>query len=302
MFPVFLSVGNFAVTSFGLFFALSFILGIFLVWRLARAWDLDEEKLLDMVLLTIIGGLIGARGYFVLENFSSFGFDPLKWIHIYRYQGFSFWGGFLGGWLSLALFSRKLKADFYLLADMAAVGFLGGLALANMGCFLGGCNLGVVNQSFGVEMVGFLGKRFPVQIVEAFLLCILVLNLWGRATHFHKKGIIIALSLIFLGLIELILIPLKPQSLEWVFSLAIFILGLVMFYRVSGRNILGDIKGFGVSIKLFLLSNEFRQKQLISLQKEWYNQKVTFQWRFKNFTKLLRRFNVKLSHKNSKFD
>ena len=49
MLPVLFSIGKISVSSFGIFLALGILLGIFLVWRLSRAWDLDEEKILDFV-------------------------------------------------------------------------------------------------------------------------------------------------------------------------------------------------------------------------------------------------------------
>src|SRR5438552_13186037 len=113
MFPTLFSIGKFGISSFGVFLAFGFILGVFLIWRLARAWDLDEEKILDLTLLTFFGGLIGARIYFVLSHLSFFGLNPLKILLFQKYPGFSFWGAFLGGWLSLFYFAKKFKWDFW---------------------------------------------------------------------------------------------------------------------------------------------------------------------------------------------
>src|SRR3989344_3155359 len=68
MLPVLFSLGPLAISSFGLFLALSFLYSTFLVWRLSRAWDLDEEKVLDFCLLIFLGGLIGARILYALFN------------------------------------------------------------------------------------------------------------------------------------------------------------------------------------------------------------------------------------------
>ena len=107
MFPVLFSIGNFAVSSFGVFLALGFLLAVFLIWRLSRAWDLDEEKVLDLTLLTFLGGLIGARVYFVMEHWDFFAANFTKAILFYKFPGFSFWGGVLGGWLTLFYFSKR---------------------------------------------------------------------------------------------------------------------------------------------------------------------------------------------------
>ena len=295
MLPVLFSIGKFSVSSFGIFLSLGFIFGVFLVWRLSRAWDLDEEKILDLTLLTFVGGLFGARIYFGISHLSEFALSPLKIIFFTKYPGFSFWGGFLGGWLTLFYFVYRQKRDFWQIADIASVGFLGGLILSDIGCFLGGCGVGSQTSSFlGVPMVGLIGKRWPVQLFEAFLFTIILSNIWNKATHFHQRGKIVSLCLILIGLVKLILEPLRATSKgDYIFSLTLLILGITIFYKVTKRNLIFDAKSF---LK-FTLN---RHLVLVAIKKEWYNQKTSFTWKFRNFKKLLERLHVKFSLKNNR--
>lgn len=304
MIPVLFSSGSFSLTSFGLFLALAHILGLFLIWRLARAWDLDEEKILDLVILTIIGGVAGARLLFILGHFGDFGTDPLKWILFYKYAGFSFWGAILGGLVSLIFFAKRFKLDFFLCADIVVVGFLSGWALANIGCFLGGCNIGVVSDFFlSVPMTGYIGKRFPVQLLEGGLLVLLLFKVWSSALHFHKSGEIFAAALIGSGLIKLLLETFKESSAEgYFFSSTITIMGLIVFYKITGRNILKDIISSVQKFKNFFSDPAFRKNSILTFRKSWYNRKVAILWNFKSMIKILRRLNVYFSHKNSKFN
>ncbi len=295
MFPVLFSIGKFSVSSFGVFLSMGFIFGVFLVWRLIRAWDLDEEKILDLTLLTFIGGLIGARVYFGITHISEFASSPLNFLLFFKYPGFSFWGGFLGGWLTLYYYAGRQKTDFWQIADIAAVGFLGGLILSDLGCFLGGCGAGSITHSFlGVPMIGLIGKRWPVQIVEAILLFFILLNIWKKATHFHFRGKIISLSLILIGLVKLMLLPFKQvEGGEYIFSSLLVILGITIFYRVTKQNIIEDLKNF-----VKFISN--KRLVLEVFKKSWYNYQTSFTWKFRNLKKLLRRFNVRFSIKNDK--
>lgn len=298
MLPVLFSIGKFPVSSFGVFITLGFLVGVFLIWRLSRAWDLDEERILDLTLLTFLGGLVGARFYFVLEHLPIFAANFLRVILINKYPGFSFWGSFLGGWLSLFYISRAKKEDFWLLGDIAAIGLLGGLIFSDLGCFLGGCQIGIRNNSFlAVNMVGILGKRFPVQILEALLLSFAVLKLWSQAAHFHLRGKILSLSLIYIGIIKLLTNPLKQESDGGQFlSLITFLLGVVILYRITKRNILSDIKNLPKVILRFLSDPK---AILVGLQKYWYNQKTSISWKFRSFKKSLRRLNVRFSQQNT---
>ena len=101
MFPTLLTIGSFSLSSFGVFLALAFLFGVFLIWRLSRAWDLDEEKILDLMLLTFLGGLVGARLFFGLINILAvkWGYNEVKifliWFDILAYLffvGLAIWG------------------------------------------------------------------------------------------------------------------------------------------------------------------------------------------------------------------
>lgn len=303
MFPVLFSIGNLSVSSFGVFLAAGFLFGVFLVWRLARAWDLDEEKVLDLTLLTFLGGLLGARLYFILENFHFFGFDLLKWLLIQKYGGFSFWGGFLGGWLSLFYFAKRFKIDFLHILDIASLGLLGGLILGGLGCLLGGCGVGIPSKLFfAVPQTGSVGLRFPVQAMEAALFLIVLLRQWHKATHFHLKGTVASLTLVYIGIIKLLTERLREQhNFEYFFSLVLIALGMILFYKITKRHPLKDFKRAGLFVVSLIRDKDLRIATLNAFYKSWYNYKTGLVWKFKNFPKNLRRLNVKFSHKNSKY-
>lgn len=298
MLPVLFSLGPVTLSSFGLFLSLAFLFGSFLVWRLARAWDLDEEKVLDLILLTFFGGLIGSRLYFAALHFDFFSQDLFRVILFTKYPGLSFWGGILGGWLMLKAFAKRLKLSFWQMADIAAVGFWGGLVFGDLGCFLGGCDLGVESR-FGVTMVGVLGKRFPIQLAEATLAALVLLRIWPKATHFHYPGQIIGLSLIFFGVIKFSLefFRANPQGGHFL-SLVLLCLGFLIFYHQGKRSFRADLVGAFKFLADFSHKQAKRDEALLWIKKSLYNNKVLWSWRFHNFKKLLRRIRVKPTPKN----
>lgn len=296
MFPVLFSIGSVSLSSFGVFLALGICFGIFLVWRLCRAWDLDEERSLDLTLLTFIGGLLGARIYFATENLPVFASSPLNLILINKVPGLSFWGGILGGWLTLYYFARRFKMDFWILADIALVGVLGGLILSSLGCFLGGCDIGIPSKAFfAVTMVGSLGKRWPIQVVESLLLSIGLVKIWSEALHFHQRGKIAGLGFIYIGIIKLILDPLKQDHSGNIFSLSFIILGLTIYFKVTKQNPVTNLKSLGKFLVKFITVSEVRKGVVQTVYKSCYNQKTAIGWKLRNLKKLLRRSNVKFS-------
>lgn len=282
MYPTFIIIGGFVFSSFAIFITLAFLFGVFTVWRLSRAWDLDEEKALDLTILTFLGGLIGARVYFVLEHLNLFSNSILKMILPFKQSGFSFWGGFLGGWLMLYLCSKKFKLDFWHVADLGSVAFLGSLIFADTGCFLANCDPGVFSK--------LLHMNIPVSLIEALAIFIVFRRVWTFATHFHIRGTVVSTVLMILGAIELLMEPFRRNhSGNYIFATTILILGLVIFYRITKRSFILDLKStFSFFLKLFT-SKESRNRALQDLGKWWYNQKTLLGWRIHNFKKTLRK-------------
>lgn len=300
MYPVLFSINKLHVSSFGVLITLGFLFGMFLIWRLARAWDLDEEKILDLTLLTFLGGLLGSRIYYTLEHLQFFAQNPIRFFYFTKYPGFSFWGAFLGGWLALNYFARKKRLDFWQVADIAAVGFLGGLIFTSLGCFLGGCDVGIVSKVFfAVPVVGLVGKRFPVQLLGMFLLTLALLNLWGKSKRFHPRGAILGLVLIFVGAIKVLVQPLKAADGENLFlSLILIILGVYIYYKVTNKNLKQDLKDWAKYIISLFTDPLARKSTVARLGKYWYNRKTSISWKLRSLKKALRRINVKFSYKD----
>lgn len=300
MLPVLFSFGSISISSFGLFLALGFIYGTFLVWRLARAWELNEEKVLDLTLLTFFGGLIGSRVYFIIENFEVF--DSFsKMVLITKYPGFSFWGAFLGGWLTLYIFVKRFKMDFLSLIDMAAIGFLGGLIWGNFGCLLGGCGAGIRSGLFfAVDMVELVGRRFPVQALEGLIFIFLLYKIWPLAVRFHPAGKIASTLLVYIGVVKFATEFLRVSSSGVFFPLILVLLGITISFRTSKRDLLSDIKALPLNA-MRLLTEKYGLKMVLqSLGQNWYNllslnlknNKIVWSIKLQKFVRTLRRFRV----------
>jgi prolipoprotein diacylglyceryltransferase len=164
--------------------------------------------------------------------------------------------------------------------------------LGDLGCFLGGCSVGVKSSFLGLPVVGAIGNRFPVQLIEAVVLLFVLSRVWPKAKRFHFHGKIASLVLIYLGLIKLLLEPLRAIHQGGYFlSVVTVMLGVFIFYKTSKRNFKVDFVSLFKDPKVI--------KHLFgSLLKSWYNQKTTFSWKVSSLKKILRRARVKPTPKN----
>lgn len=281
MFPILLTIGNFPISSFGLFLGLGIFFGAFSVWRIARSFDFDFEKVLDLIFLVVGSGFVFSRIGFVLMNLGVFD-SFTKIFFVNRYPGLSFWGGILGGILALWWFARRAKLPYLQVADIAMVGFLAAGFWVEIGCLLGGCGVGVETTSiFSVDQAGSIGKRFPIQIFEAVTFLGLFFAFWKAILRFHIQGSFFAKGLIWIGVIKFLADFFKAPGqlfriggfqlkLEMVFSVLIFILGFYYYYRVNKRTPLSDLATFFK----FFVSRQMQKSLATKVMRGWYNQKA----------------------------
>jgi prolipoprotein diacylglyceryltransferase len=133
MLPVLLSIGSIKIYTFGIFLVLAFFWSSFLLWRMVRLTAHKEEVIFDGVFIALTVGLFLARLFYVIANFSQFGFSFLKFILINGYPGLSIYGALIGFIFSLYFYCSYKKINFLQIVDYfiapiflaLAIGFLG---------------------------------------------------------------------------------------------------------------------------------------------------------------------------------
>ena len=104
----------------------------------------------DIVFAAAVGGIIGSRIYFLLENFEQFLNDPIGMI--FSGGGLVFLGGLLGGFLAVTYVIKKNNLRWGIFADLVAPLLILGSAIGRGGCLLVGDDYGLpTHLAWGIE-------------------------------------------------------------------------------------------------------------------------------------------------------
>lgn len=124
-----------------------------------------EEKIFDFVTIVLFFALLLGRLVYVLEHMSDFqGFFD-RFLHVYKYPGFNFWGLMLGGFAAAIVFLTKMRLAKLKILDYFAVSLSLFLSFVFLGYLFSGFYVGSASGLFGVPFVGFVGRRLPIQIL-----------------------------------------------------------------------------------------------------------------------------------------
>ncbi|HAH32095.1 MAG TPA: prolipoprotein diacylglyceryl transferase [Elusimicrobia bacterium] len=191
MHPFIFEAGRFHLPAYGLAVAAGYLAALLYLNFKAKAFAIDKEKLQDLVFWTILAGMGGAKIFYAVTYWSSFG-DSFTERTVYLFKtfqyGFVFYGGLLTGGATFFIKARKSGLDFLKTADLCAPALALGQAFGRLGCFFAGCCYGRPTDSiFGVVFSdprcelnpAYIGvKIHPTQLYEAAgnLLIFLILN------------------------------------------------------------------------------------------------------------------------------
>lgn len=137
MYPELFRIGDFPINAYGVWFAVGLMAALFVSARLARREGLPKERIYDLGLWTILGGLVGSKILLLLteDNVQIFSMEFLR-------SGGVYFGGFLGGFITLVLLMRWYKMPFWKVGDAFAPGVALGQFFGRQGCFSAGCDWG----------------------------------------------------------------------------------------------------------------------------------------------------------------
>jgi phosphatidylglycerol:prolipoprotein diacylglycerol transferase len=245
-----------SIKTFGVVFALGFLACGCVVARRLRELGKPVDWAYEITFAALLGGVIGARGYYLIQNYSQVKHDLLG--SIFSGSGLVWYGGAIGGAIAVLAWMRWRDALQLRMLDMCATALALGYAIGRIGCQVSGDGDYGIRSSLPWAM-GYPhgtvptppGVRVqPTPIYETVTMCLLAYLLWSLRDRV-RPGVVFALYLVGSGLerflVEFIrrnkevLVGLTAPQVE---SLVLLAIGLVWLGAMVRR---GGVAGLRAS-------------------------------------------------------
>ncbi len=207
-------LGGQPITSFGVMMFCAFLTAGFILRSELDRKGYDPEKAWDFIFMAVIGGIVGAKLYYVILNLPRTLEDPLGMI--FSRGGMVWYGGFLGATAMVLWEVRRSKLPVGPMADACAPALALAYGVGRIGCFLVGDDWGrptdlpwgirfpqgtpptrvdVIEHTFGIHVDPALIQKYgqvvpvhPTQLYEVALSTVIFAVLWKLRGRDHSAG------------------------------------------------------------------------------------------------------------------
>lgn len=261
--PILFSIGPVHFFTLSICIVLAWLAYSFLFWKQLRSNGIDEDKIFDLTFYSTIAALVTSRLFFVVLHWELFSDTWLKIFAFWVQPGFSLYGAFMGALFTLVSMSRAIKVRLGHVLDAVALSFPLAIVFGLIGVFFDGSVPGkIVDLPWAMRVVGFVGRRHPVQMYE-LLAMIVVMSILARLQFRSVKekwpyGVVGVWFFIIYAFFMFVLEFFKDTRVYWIslsanqwVLIAVFAEALGAFYvRGGGREALRPfVNKIAVNIK-----------------------------------------------------
>lgn len=246
----YIHVGPLTLGTFGLLVATSLLCAFFVLQADLRRRRLAADPH-TIIGLTGLAGLAGARLYHLLERPGEFLADPLPLL--FSRMGFAWFGGLLGGLVTLALLARRYRMAVLEMMDAVAAAAALGYGIGRIGCLISGDgDYGIPTSlpwgmSFPNGIVPTTARVHPTPIYEFAVALAIAFYLWRLGAKSLRgpkaRGEIFCNYLLLTGLARFLVefLRINPRSFfglsnAQAASLLSMLIGAALLWRLRGER------------------------------------------------------------------
>jgi phosphatidylglycerol:prolipoprotein diacylglycerol transferase len=188
--------------TFGLMFALAFVAAGAVLGRRLVEWGKPVDWAYEIIFAGLLGGLVGARLYYVADNWDEASDDLLGTL--FSGSGLVWYGGAIGGAVGVVLWAWRRGFLRVALLDLCAPALALGYAVGRVGCQLSGDgDYGEPSDlpwamAYPEGVVATTEEVHPTPIYESVTMALAAWALW-RARDALRPGALFACYLVLAG-------------------------------------------------------------------------------------------------------
>ena len=157
--PKSFDIFGFSIAFYGIIIGIGVLAGILMAVREAKVTGQDPDTYWDFAIYAVIFSVIGARIYYVIFAWDHYKDDLLS-IFNFRNGGLAIYGGVIAAFLTLFIYSRIKKQNFFQMGDTGVLGLILGQIIGRWGNFMN-------RECFGQYTDSLFAMRLPVVAVRS---------------------------------------------------------------------------------------------------------------------------------------
>lgn len=249
-----LDLGPIQIYWYSIFIFIGMLVACFLIYKEAKKRGIEEDFLVNLTFNTIIIGIIGARLYYVLFNFSYYLDNPVEIFQIWN-GGLAIHGGIIAGLLFIIYYCKKHEVNLWKMLDIIVVGLIIAQAIGRWGNFFNSEAYGPITTAAHLKSLGIpqfiidgmyiLGEYRQPTFFYEFVWCLFgfLAMLIIRQYKYLKIGQLTSFYLIWYGIIRFIIeamrtdsLMLGPLKMAQLVSLVFIVSGIIIFIKSTKTN------------------------------------------------------------------
>ena len=128
---------NLAVSWHGFYSFVAVAIAVLIVGRLAPLRGVDPDAVYTIAIWAIVGGFIGARLAFIVDNWDIYQHRPEEFLYVWQ-GGLAVWGGLVGGFVGGVVSALVTRQPVGVISDLAAPALLFSVVIGRVGDVVNG--------------------------------------------------------------------------------------------------------------------------------------------------------------------
>ena len=154
-----ISIFGFEIAYYGIIIGCAILIGFLIATSEAKRTRQNPEDYLDMGIIGVIAGIVGARVYYVIFSWDMYK-DNLLHIFNLREGGLAIYGGVIGAVLAVFILAKVKHLSPFQILDTVAMAILNGQMLGRWGNFFN-------REAFGEYTDSLFAMRLPLDAVRS---------------------------------------------------------------------------------------------------------------------------------------